>query len=121
MNWEQSCRQYYIELCNQIVKRIDFDDVTLIAMETINPNSLGRSLSPLMVLYPNIVGNLDIEEIDSEWRTLLCDSNKHKSNDLEDFWQSLFFAKNGLNEPMYKKFKIFFSFNPLITPQQRNR
>lgn len=104
---KQSCRQYYIELCNQILKRIDFDDSTLLAMEIINPNNFGRTLTQLMKLYPNIVDTTNIEDINNEWRMLLCDTNIKKTDDLEAYWNTIFSIKNVLNENMYPNLKLF--------------
>lgn len=39
-------RTYYLELCKEIRRRIDFNDATLNAVNALNPKQLGESLMP---------------------------------------------------------------------------
>ena len=92
------CRNYYIELCKQISKRIDFGDKTLTALQILDPENLGESLIPLISIFPNLVLNNDIEELECQWRELLNNNIIPRSLDLEDYWSAVFKLKNGLND-----------------------
>lgn len=108
-----NCRNYYIELCCQICKRINFNDQTLNALCALDPNNLSESLIQLISLFPNIAENEDVEEIEEEWKhVVLMHKNKNTASsdvELEDFWCNIFKMKNGLQEPMYPKLIKFVS------------
>lgn len=59
---KHSCRKYYVEVCNQIRKRINFQDPTLNALQSIDPKKLSENLIPLIILFPNN----EIEELEAE-------------------------------------------------------
>lgn len=82
---KKSCRNYYIELCIEIKKRFNFADFTLNAIQLLNPNSLGESVMPLIKTFPNLVNGNTENEIECEWRDLICQINLKKSDDFEGF------------------------------------
>lgn len=105
-NIKLTCRQYYIEICKQILYRIKFDDKVLIAMQIVDPINLASSIVPLMQLFPNLVDG-DVEDLDEEWRSLTHDETISKDLGLEEFWNKVFKIKNCLDSAMYPKIRAF--------------
>lgn len=70
----ENCTSFYVELCDQIFKRFDFDDITLKNLAMIDPqkimNKEASSLNELIQLFPNIVLEENIQKIDIEFREL---------------------------------------------------
>ena len=71
---KSNCRKYYIEICEQILTRFNFEDAVLLALQSIDPQNLSQTIVPLIKLFPNLVEDKDIEECDEEWRTLIFQS-----------------------------------------------
>ncbi|XP_043270743.1 uncharacterized protein [Venturia canescens] len=65
---------FYVELCRQIKRRIKFNDPVLSALSILNPKvaTSGNiaSVIPLALLFPNLVKEENMEELNSEWRLL---------------------------------------------------
>lgn len=105
-----NCQKFYIILAKEIIKRINFQDDKLKAVQILNPTSLGPSLVPLMQAFPNLIENDELlEELESEWRMLILQECENKQEELEDFWQKIFLMKNALKEIMYPNIKKFIS------------
>lgn len=93
-----NCTAFYIELCDQILKRFDFSDITLKSLGLIDPrkvmNKEVSSLNELIQLFPNLVLKENIQKIDSEFRELrfLDFQNYFDRNEgvtVEDFWKTV--------------------------------
>lgn len=105
---KKSCRGFYLELCNQISNRIDFNDSRLNAIQELNPCLLGESLIPLINLFPSLVlDEKQSNELENEWRLLLIQDmiTTHKS--IEEFWPKVFNLKNGFGEKMFPNITQF--------------
>lgn len=135
---KQRCRAYYIELCNQINQRINFEDPTLLAVQALNPKNLGETLIPLIRLFPNLVQECGTNVLECEWRELLTQDVQQGTLTLEGFWCKIFDMENGLDETMFPNLCKFvgpllalphssataeriFSLLELIKNKQRNR
>lgn len=106
---KKSCRNYYIALCKEIVKRFDFENKILKAMEITDPQNLGPTLLPLMQLFPNLVKETNFQDIDGEWRQLRNLEIDMDKTDFEKFWAYVFQIKDATNELMFPHLKNFLS------------
>lgn len=88
------------------MKRFDFANETLIAIQHLDPQNLGDSLVPLFNLFPEICEG-KIEEVEMEWRGMIRQKFIPKTLNLQDFWGNLFQLKNSLDELMYPNLKLF--------------
>lgn len=105
---QKCCRNFYIELCDQVLSRINMNDPVLAALEIIDPQHLGTSIVPLLIQFENLLpANADEDDIDIEWRNCLHQQFVDKANDLSEFWPKVFELKNGSGEYMYPNLKIF--------------
>lgn len=52
-------------------------------------------------MFPNIVNDEDIDDLESEWRFLIINDFLPKDEDLENFWTSVFKLKTSIGELMY--------------------
>lgn len=105
---KENCRGYYIELCRQVLARINVHDPVLKSLEIIDPSDLGPSICPLLISFPNMgLDDISFEDIDMEWRSVIVQELVPTNLDLETFWGKVFELTNGLNEPMYPLLKIF--------------
>ena len=80
------CCAYYAELCKQISSRIDFEDEVLVAVQSINPKNSVPSLAPLIKVCPHLIENdIQLQELDDEWRNFLHQDIVDKNLKLEEF------------------------------------
>lgn len=97
---KNKCLLFYIELTKQIFSRFNFEDPILINVQILNPENVisgeNRSIGPLANLFPNLISNDRLQDIDTEWRELLClDLDKFDSDNGEQFWKQVLTTKRG--------------------------
>lgn len=101
---------FYVELTSQIKKRFSFDDPVLRELKLLDPKEIFsdfRSVVPLVNRFPVLCD--DIDKLDSEWRILIESEELQSKQNLPiiDFWNSVFYAKNDLNDFMFSHVKKF--------------
>ncbi|XP_017483293.1 PREDICTED: uncharacterized protein LOC108372153 isoform X2 [Rhagoletis zephyria] len=109
------CMKYYVVLCKEICKRVNFKDPVLLALQGINPESLAETTAEIASVFPNLITEENIEGIDFEWRLLKNQQIVSKELELENFWSAVFKQKNALNEQLFPKLAILIS-NILCLP-----
>jgi hypothetical protein len=101
---------FFIELCNQVRKRFNFNDKYLQYAAYFTPEVAlsGEilSIADFAVLFPNI--EIDIESANTEWQLLseitLKDCNKQ--TDINAFWKTVSEQKNGCDNLMFPNLMI---------------
>ncbi|KAJ8930521.1 hypothetical protein NQ314_016668 [Rhamnusium bicolor] len=111
-NFRLRALEFYVELCQQIKKRFNFENPVLQFISNFNPkNALSGEVNSIvagsMTHFPNLV--TDIEKLNSEWRLIAsCDELKVKSEKiLEEFWSYAFDLKNNLGVVMFPSLNNF--------------
>ncbi|KYN19742.1 hypothetical protein ALC57_07895, partial [Trachymyrmex cornetzi] len=100
---------FYIELCEQIRKRFDFNDKHLIFLTNFQPKQAlsgnVSSITDTAILLKNLVS--DVESLNSEWRQLqdIEYLKKFENASFDQFWLEVFQMKNELNEEMFPNLK----------------
>lgn len=105
------CQWFYVEAAKQIYLRFPFKllqplkHLKIISPETIFNNEIS-SLGSMFANLPILFGDMDINEIDREWRKLpfidFTKSAKHdKNSDIIDFWSYIFKLKKGDDTPIF--------------------
>lgn len=99
------CRKYYVELCQQVMSRVDLTDPVLRAIENINPKNLDRRLLRCISCSQTW---LQVERRSNLWTWSVL-QQEHVSQELEinAFWGHIFELKNVLQEPVYPDLKAF--------------
>jgi hypothetical protein len=81
-----NCLNFYVRLCSEIRSRVDFSDETLNMLEILNPQKVFMSnkpgLSKLVSRFPNLIQNINVTDLDLEWRSL---SNIKPDENISDF------------------------------------
>lgn len=101
------CRAFYIA---RFVNKSKVELISMthaIALQSLSPSNLGDSLVPLILLFPNLVPESDIEDLEDEWRQFLNQSIVSSSLEFEHFWFKFFNLKNCLDEVLYPKLVSF--------------
>lgn len=96
LNITNNCINFYIELCDQILKRFDFSD-KFKSLTTINPSFIMNnnidSLFQILKEFPNLINEEDVQTIDSEFRELKLIDLKNIINQsdltLLSFWKQI--------------------------------
>jgi len=115
-NFKKRALDFYIELCQQIRDRFDFDNAVLkFVSSIINPQEASSGNIPNIIQglhqhFPNLIQNLndkEIENLNSEWR-LLPDVSQIKlldTSDVEAWWSKVLRLKNDLDNEMFPNLK----------------
>lgn len=96
---------FYVELCEQVRKRFDFNDKCLIFLTNFQPKqALSGNVSTITeaaILFKNLV--TDIESLNTEWRHLqdVQYLKNFENASFDQFWLEVFQMKNELNEEMF--------------------
>lgn len=96
---------FYVELCQQIRKRFDFNDKLLIFLTNFHPkralNGSVATIAQAAEIFKNLVSN--VENLNSEWRQLqdVQYLKKFENASFDQFWMEVFQMKNELNEEMF--------------------
>lgn len=104
LNFLKHILSFYIELSNQIKKRVNFNDKHLIFARNFLPSVVKskktRSIATFINIFPQI--QCDIESVNSEWQLLSEQDNLNDfSDNIAEFWNSVSKLKNTLNEQMF--------------------
>ena len=123
--FKTNCLSFYIELVDQIYKRFDFKNEILKNLAMLEPKKIcGKeitSLVPLYKLFPNLVDNSDLQNLDNEFREIrnlnFVDmfGETLKNINGQDFWKTVLQTKcndDVLAFPLMSKFV----FNVLSLP-----
>ncbi|KAI5702152.1 hypothetical protein M8J76_017078 [Diaphorina citri] len=89
------CLNFYVEFCNQILKRVDFKDPILKNMVLLCPEKAKSDHCPSIInlahFFPNVISEKDLETLDAEWRYLKCDEEIINTElELLNFWNQVF-------------------------------
>ncbi|XP_072381987.1 uncharacterized protein [Diabrotica undecimpunctata] len=120
------CLDFYIESCNQIVKRMPLESNKLKELSNIGPAKVKSgeisSITHMCGLFPGLVlsstsSNIPTQVIDTEWRLLRnTEEIKDLDEDVEQFWKGVTKFKNGDGTPTFSHLTSFI-FNLLSLPQ----
>ncbi|CAI6354398.1 unnamed protein product [Macrosiphum euphorbiae] len=104
------CQCFYVEAAKQVYQRFPFrllqplKHLKVISPETIFDNEVS-SLGPMYANLPILFGDMDINEVDREWRKLPFshfDSAKiDRNSNIIDFWSYISKLKKGDDTPMF--------------------
>lgn len=104
------CQCFYVEAANQVYQRFPFKllqplkHLKIICPETIFDNDVS-SLGPMYASLPILFGDIDINEVDREWRKLPFvhyESAKiDRNTNIIDFWTYISKLKKGDETPMF--------------------
>ncbi|KNC31919.1 hypothetical protein FF38_13256 [Lucilia cuprina] len=102
-DFRNHCLQFYVELCNSLLKKFDFENDFLECVEVIAPANIvknnNKSIFKLCSFVPNVVEMNYIQETDDEWRELLHinfeDLGLLEEENIETFWEVIFKTKRG--------------------------
>ncbi|XP_046806583.1 uncharacterized protein LOC124419838 isoform X2 [Lucilia cuprina] len=102
-DFRNHCLQFYVELCNSLLKKFDFENDFLECVEVIAPANIvknnNKSIFKLCSFVPNEVEMNYIQETDDEWRELLHinfeDLGLLEEENIETFWEVIFKTKRG--------------------------
>lgn len=96
---------FYIELCEQIRKRFDFNDKILIFLTNFHPKRALSGDITTIAQAANLFKNLvtSVENLNSEWRQLqdVQYLKQFENASFDQFWMEVFQMKNELNESMF--------------------
>lgn len=100
------CRDFYIEACQQIIKRFPLKNNPLKELGVLKPENVkggqSQSIIPLCTLFPKIVNENDFQQLDTEWRILRnIEEINTFSNDIELFWENVASLRNGNQTIMF--------------------
>lgn len=93
-----NCIAFYIELCLQITKRFDFNDICLKEFYCLEPlqiiNKKVTSLSGLIDKFPNLINESEIQNLNDEFRELRYIDFKNyfsvvENINCEEFWGTI--------------------------------
>ena len=97
---------FYVILSEEIRKRFDFENPTLLFVslfnaKTVLPGTVPRIAIEASNLFPELV--VYIEKLNNEWRLLpdLSELRAHKYDSMEEFWANVFNIVNESNDPMF--------------------
>lgn len=105
--FRETCRSYYIEMCRQVLNRIDLNDPVLKALEAIDPKKLGVSIATLWELYPNMAVGSTLRGLDLEWRSVVHQELVSTDLEINAFWAEIFKLKNAPNDCVYPQLRQF--------------
>lgn len=103
LNFRKNCLNFLIESCQQIYKRFDFKNKSVVILKElviISPSEVlskkHMSIAPLAVLFPSLVPNNELNDIDREWRSLRnIDLTGFENLNIEEFWVKISKLKLG--------------------------
>lgn len=106
------CLDFFIESCNQINKRFDFEDEIIKKLASIDPIQVcagtTSSIIPLAQHFPNLVAESELQNLDNEWRLLRnTEINYEDTSNAEMFWISVSKMCRGDNSPMFPTISRF--------------
>lgn len=109
--FRKRCLDFYVESCRQIYNRFRFRDsaqVTLKLLSMISPEEVLSkkhiSIAPLAAKFSNLIGENELNRLDSEWRQLrnFSFTTEFKDLDIRTFWLKCAKLKFGDNTPMFE-------------------
>ena len=107
----QRSKQFLIELCRQLKKRLPLDNLVIQDLKFLNPQTAMTgtiaSIAGVAARFPNVVPESQLQSLDQEWRQLIFDeeisdlADSCATSPAEEFW-----GKVSVNE----KYKILGTF-----------
>jgi len=104
------CQCFYVEAAKQVYQRFPFKllqplkHLKIIFPDTIFDNAIS-SLGSIFADLPILFGNMDINEVDREWRKLpfidFKSAKLDKNSNILDFWSHIAKLKKGDDAPMF--------------------
>lgn len=114
------CLDFYIEACKQIVNRFPLKGNIVKELECMSPSTVKAgnlaSLATVAIHFPNMILENELQQLDTEWRTLRnVDDIQNFEDDVEIFWDRVRKLKFGDETPMFPVLSKFMS-DLLILP-----
>lgn len=113
-DFRKTCLSFYIETIKQITQRFIFSDPLYdIIGEVVDPQKAQRfelkDISKVIKRFPNIKSDVDVEELNKEWKkhALLDFKELHLSPEvpIEEYWKKILNMKNFDGEPLFPNLK----------------
>lgn len=102
---------FYVELCEQIRKRFEFNDLRLIFLTNCQPKVVFNGNVPSIAQAAELFEILitDVETLNTEWRQLqdIEYLKQFENASFDEFWLEIFRMKNELNEEMFSSLSKF--------------
>lgn len=91
------CLDFYIESIKQIITRFPLKKSIFAKIEFLDPNNVlnrkTNTISDIVILFPNLLSNANLQKVDTEWRMLrnvdFQAFNLNETDDVEDFWRKI--------------------------------
>lgn len=103
LNFKRHALDFYVELCRQIKIRFNFDNESLQFASLFDPKKVTSdstiSIAKAKVLFNGL--DVDLEELNAEWRLASEVGKKYSTLDVDEFWNRIIAEKNTLDEPMF--------------------
>lgn len=106
------CKCFLVKLTNEIRKRYDFDNDILSKLHIFNPKTVvvPDSLFDIMNCLPRLVNDLDIQDVDSQWRMYIRERKDKIScnfENLDNYWHHVSMLTDYNNKYIYKSLGTF--------------
>ena len=119
---KQACKRFLVEICQQIRKRVDLSQNSLLAkLQVIDPavatniDVSPRSITDVAAFFPALVAEDQLNQLDDEWREFRQsdDAGVKQDASIPSYWFNVRKIRNALNEP---KFALLSHFMTSLTP-----
>uniref|UniRef100_A0A8D9EN24 Uncharacterized protein n=1 Tax=Cacopsylla melanoneura TaxID=428564 RepID=A0A8D9EN24_9HEMI len=105
LHFKGHCLNFYMEFCSQLLGRFDFKDPVLKYLYMLNPeickSDLYLSIRPMAMLFPNVIDQDMLPQLESEWFDIKSSSILSGNEEFIPFWNRVFQEKNGDFSPKY--------------------
>ena len=100
-----TARDFYIEAIKQLKARFKFTDQIYSDIQAVDPTNAQRlnpvSLTDIARRYSQASWNINLRQLDKEWRSQALLQFQYDSTDVISYWKHVFYMRNNKGEPRY--------------------